>query len=188
MYASRHCRFISGNRPWRRSRKCCCISIAEEERRERKLNLNPNSRYIEVGSNVLRTCAAGAKPTERQRRHQKRVSPFGIITLYSSKEFAQILYRAWQHQTRRGFSVQTDLAHGKRYSFSKRTQKRDLLLESPETTLTFRTPRTNVEVLESLLLAIESGTCKQRYVLREQIAYRWLGQEKAERALKQLSD
>ena len=170
MSAGRHCRFICGNRPWRRStRHCKCLTPSEEERRELAKNLNPNRRYHPPGTQVTRTraCDRPSRPTERERRERPPCSPMAYVGFNRACDFADVLYRAWQHTYYKS-NVESDLARGRRYSLTQ--NKEFVLLEAPETTYCFRTCASHAEVLTALPGACRAASRKEQRAVRRCIA------------------
>lgn len=192
MNASRHCRFIGGNRPWRRSTRCCkCLTPSEAERRELRQNLNPNRRYRPPWTQTTRisACDEPAPPNAPQRQRQRRerppCSPMAYVGLKRACEFADVLYRAWQHTYYRS-DVQADLSRGRRYSLTQNHEF--VILEAPETTYCFRTRASHADVLAELPGACRASSRREQRAVRACIAEWWLGADEARRALLEVDE
>lgn len=198
VHATRPCRFICGNKPWRRSTaKCRCLPPGEARRRNEAKNLNPNRVYQPVGTQTMRTVACGQQTPPastlrrreaRARRERRPCSAHTWVGLNEPCAYADVLYYAFKHARLRGApDVQAQLARGYRYSLVRGCgNTSNVLLEAPETTYCFRTCASDADVLAALPGACRAVSRYEQRLVQRAVAVWWLGEPTADAALAQI--
>lgn len=194
--ASNHCgRFRSGNPKLQGPAPPLTLNQKYEARRN--ANLNPNKLAHPLCSQSMRlfACACGpsSEATRRRRnQYQVRTAPpmltTGYIQANRACDFAEVVYFAYMHAQAFGSSiVQSQLAHGVRYSLAG-NQRRSVLLETPQGNYLYTSGASLVSIVAALPGAYRAATQAAQKVFREAIAIWWLGEEQAAVTLTALED